>query len=120
MGEDVRLGAWAVVKHDTPQIFLAENAQVISRLIALKVVAASDPSIFAPHEIETVQDHLLHERWADAVVMWMQATDTLIDVYEEHVPIWTEDTLDREVASMAIRTSRLFERAAVNAQAATP
>lgn len=103
------LGAWAVVKHDTPQIFLAENAQVISRLIALKVVAASDHSTFEPHLVDAVREHLLHERWADAVVMWMEATDTLIDVYEEHVPIWTESRLDSEVASMAIRTARLFD-----------
>ena len=102
------LGAWAVVKHDTPQIFLAENAQVISRLIALKVVAGSNPSTFKPHLVEAVKEHLLHERWADAVLIWMEATDTLIDVYEEHVPIWTEDRLDSEVASMAIRTSKLF------------
>ncbi len=27
------LGAWAVVKHDTPQIFLAENAQVIRDIL---------------------------------------------------------------------------------------
>lgn len=107
--ESSSLGAWAVVKHDTPQIFLAENAQVISRLIALKVVAASDPATFAPHLVEAVREHLLHERWADAVVMWMEATDTLIDVYEEHVPVWTEAILDREVASMAIRTARLFD-----------
>lgn len=106
--ESGSLGAWAVVKHDTPMIFLAENAQVISRVIALKVVAASDPATFKPHCVEAVQEHLLHERWADAVLMWMEATDTLIDVYEEFVPVWTEATLDREVASMAIRTSRLF------------
>lgn len=104
----VPLGAWAVVKHDTPQIFLAENAQVISRLIALKVVAGSNPSTFKPHLVEAVKEHLLHERWADAVLIWMEANDTLIDVYEEHVPIWTEDRLDSEVASMAIRTSKLF------------
>ena len=103
------VGAWAVIKHDTPQILLAENAQVISRLIALKVVASSDPSVFKPHLVDSVRDHLLHERWADAVVMWMEATDTFIDVYEEHVPVWTEGTLDAEVASMAIRTSRLFD-----------
>ena len=109
--ESVRLGAWAVVKEDTPQIFLAENAQVISRLIALKVVAGSSASIFKAHEVETVREHLLHERWADAVLMWMEATGIYIDVYEEYVPIWTEDTLDRDVASMEIRTSRLFESA---------
>jgi len=109
VADSVRLGAWAVVKEDTPQIFLAENAQVISRLIALKVVAATDPARFKPHDIEVVRQHLLHERWADAVVMWMESTGTFIDVYEEYVPIWTEDTLDSEVASMEIRTSRLFD-----------
>jgi len=103
------VGAWAVIKHDTPQILLAENAQVISRLIALKVVASSDPSVFKAHLVDSVRDLLLHERWAEAVVMWMEATDTFIDVYEEHVPVWTEGRLDAEVASMAIRTSRLFD-----------
>ena len=97
-----------MVKHDIPQIFLAENAQVISRLLALKVVAAADPGLFARGALETVQDHLLHERWADAVLMWMEAADTVIDVYEEFVPVWTEADLDSEVASMAIRTARLF------------
>lgn len=109
---DGRPGAWAVVKEDPPQIFLAENAQVVSRLLALKVVAAADPSAFTPHALEEVQDHLLHERWAEAVVLWMEATDIVIDVYEEFVPVWTERELDREVASIAIRMSRLFAEGA--------
>ena len=97
-----------MVKEDTPRIYLAENAQVISRLLAVKVVAAAQARLFADAELEEVREHLLHERWADAVLMWMDATDTLIDVYEELVPVWTEAELDSEVASMAIRTSRLF------------
>lgn len=101
-------GAWAVVKYDTPQIYVAENAQVISRLIALKVVAATAANEFEPHRLELVRDHLLHERWADAVVMWIEATGIEIDVYEEYVPIWSEAALDSELASMEIRTSRLF------------
>ena len=44
--------------------------------------------------IGVIQDALLEERWADAVVAWMSATDTFIDVYEEYVPVWTEDDLD--------------------------
>jgi len=101
-------GAWAVVNYDTPQIFLAENAAVISRLIALKVVAASDPAVFGA-AIAAVRGHLLHERWPEAVLAWIEATGTTIDVYEEFVPVWTDRSLDEELASMAIRTSRLFE-----------
>ncbi|MEM7095912.1 MAG: hypothetical protein AAF567_23110 [Actinomycetota bacterium] len=101
-------GAWAVVNHDTPQIFLAEDAAVISRLIALKIVAASEPGIFGD-ALPAVRDHLLHQRWPDAVVAWIEATGTTIDVYEEFVRVWTHDRLDHELALMAIRTSRLFE-----------
>ena len=102
-------GAYAIVKTDPPQLFLAENAAVISRLIALKVVAQSDPDRFGPGRIGVIRDALLEERWADAVVTWMSATDTFIDVYEEYVPVWTEDDLDADLAVMEIRMSRIFD-----------
>ncbi len=101
-------GAYAIVKTDPPQLFLAENAAVISRLIALKVVALEDPSRFAPGRIGIIRDALLEERWADAVVGWMGATDTFIDVYEEYVPVWTEHDLDADLAAMEIRMARIF------------
>lgn len=106
--DSVTPGAWAVIKYDTPQIFIAENAAVISRLIALKVVASADPRQFAPHQLDLMRNHLLHEHWANAVVMWIESTGIEIDVYEEFVPIWTEEDLDSELASLEIRTSRLF------------
>jgi len=102
-------GAYAVINTEPPEVLLAENAQVISRLIAMKIVASADPALFLGHRLEDVRAHLLAERWAEAVVMWMEASDITIDVYEEYVPVWTEHDLDREVASMAIRMSRLFE-----------
>lgn len=101
-------GAWAVTREDTPQIFLAENEHVISRLLALKLVAAAQPDVFSASELDEVRDHLLHERWADAVFLWMNATDTYVDVYPGYVQVWTETDLDREMASMAIRMSRIF------------
>lgn len=102
-------GAYAIVKSDPPQLFLADNAPVISRLIAVKVVAAADPSIFGSFRDANVRQALLEERWADAVVLWMDATGVDIDVYEEYVPVWTDDDLDAEMASMEIRMSRIFE-----------
>lgn len=101
-------GAYAIVKSEPPQLFLAENAQVISRLIALKVVAASEPSTFGSFRLEQVRRALLEQRWADAVVAWMDATNTDIDVYEEFVPVWTEHDLDADLASFEIRMARLF------------
>lgn len=104
-------GAYAIVKTDPPQLFLAENAAVVSRLIALKVVAREDPARFSAGRIGPIRDALLEERWADAVLAWMGATDTFIDVYEEYVPVWTEEDLDADLASMEIRMARIFDEA---------
>ncbi|MFQ5556352.1 MAG: hypothetical protein ACE5GB_02415 [Acidimicrobiales bacterium] len=102
-------GAYAIVKTDPPRLFLAENAAVISRLIALMVVAHEEPARLAAGRAAVIRDALLEERWADAVVAWMSATDTFIDIYEEYVRVWTELDLDAELASMEIRMARIFE-----------
>jgi hypothetical protein len=102
-------GAYAIVKGDPPRILLAENGEVISRLVALQIVAAEDPAAFSPEALGAVRLALLEERWADAVVIWMETTGTFIDVYEEYVPVWTDDELDGQHASMEIRVSRIFE-----------
>jgi hypothetical protein len=93
-------GAFAIVKGDPPQM-----------LLALQVVAGADPAQFSPAELEDLRAALLEERWADAVLIWMETTGTFIDVYEEYVPVWTEAELDEEFASMEIRVSRIFDGA---------
>lgn len=102
-------GAYAIVKGDPPRILLAENGEVISRLVALQIVAAEDPGAFAPQTLAKLRAALLDERWADAVLIWMETTGTFIDVYEEYVPVWTDDELDGQHASMEIRVSRIFD-----------
>lgn len=102
-------GAVAIVKGDPPQVLLAENAAVMSRLVALRVVAATDPRAFNPDDLAAVRRALLEERWADAVVSWMEAMDTFIDVYEQYVPVWSEADLDGQFAAIEIRVARIFE-----------
>ncbi len=101
-------GAYAIVKRDPPELWLATDGEVISRLLALKVVAASDAATFEPAQLVRVRQSLLDERWADAVGEWMAATGVDIDVYEEHVPVWDEHDLDAEAAVFEIRLSWLF------------
>lgn len=103
-------GAYAIVKRDPPELWVATNGEVISRLLALKVVAATDPTVFARTELEAVRHALLEERWADAVGTWMAVTGIDIDVYEEHVRVWTNEDLDAAAAAFGIRLSRLFDR----------
>jgi hypothetical protein len=102
-------GAYAVVHGAEPQVFLAENEHVMSRLLALEVVAKSSPSQFKSRSrVEAVRSALLEERWADAMLLWMTSTGLAVDVYPESLKCWSEANLDEEQASMEIRMAPIF------------
>jgi hypothetical protein len=103
------VGAYAVVRSEDPVVFLAENADVISRVLALQLVAqlpAADVS--SPARLREMQQALLEERWADALVAWIEETGTAVDVYEEVPKVWSGAELHAEQASMEIRVAPLF------------
>jgi hypothetical protein len=102
-------GAYAVVRGEEPQVFLAESADVMNRVLALHLVAQLPAaSVSSPARLGEMRAALLEERWADAVVAWIDETGTAVDVYDEVLPVWTERDLDAEQASMEIRMAPLF------------
>lgn len=101
-------GAVAIVEGDPPHVLLADGAAVMSRLVARLVVAASDPGGFTPDRLATIREALLAERRAEAVGSWTEATGIFIDIYEQHVPVWSEADLEEEIAAREVRLSRIF------------
>jgi hypothetical protein len=92
-------------------VYLANSPDVLSRLLALELVAHSDPDLLeGAGVLERVREALLDERWADAVVLWIQATNEAVDAYPDE-PIWTEQRLDEEKASLEIRMAPIFDEA---------
>jgi phosphoenolpyruvate carboxylase len=108
-GLQARVGAYAVVRDEDPRVFLAENATVLSRVLALQVVAQLPAtSVRSPARLEEMRAALLQERWGDALIAWIEETDTPVDVYDEALIVWNSEALDAEQASMEIRMSPLF------------
>lgn len=102
-------GAYAIVRGEEPMVVLAEDAQVLSRALALTLVAQLPAArVSSPARLEEMRQSLLEERWADALVTWMEETDTSVDVYDERPTVWTGAELDEEQASMEIRVAPLF------------
>lgn len=99
--------AVAILHSDPPEVLLASNADVLSRLIALKIVAQTDPANLGAHDLSTIRDALLDGRWADAVVAWIEAGNQPIDAYPDE-DVWTEARLDEELASLEIRMQKIF------------
>lgn len=100
--------AVAIVRSDPPQVFLASNEDVLSRLVALRVVARSNPRELSAEAVERIRKALLEERWGDAVVEWIAATGDAVDAYPDE-GVWTESELDAETAALEIRLAQIFE-----------
>lgn len=99
--------AVAVTRDEPAQIMLAENDHVLSRLVALRLVAQTAPAVLGGH-LDEIRAALLEERWADAVLQWMEATGTVVDAYPDE-DVWTEERLDEDRASFEIRMAPIFE-----------
>ena len=97
--------AYAVIHDDPPIVHLAEDLDVLHRVLALKVVARADAGEFRG-SAQAVREALLDERWGDAVVAWMDATDRFIDVYTDRVA--TAADLPAELIGAQLQFSRLF------------
>lgn len=96
-----------MTRDEQAQVLLAENADVLSRLVALRWVAQTPPTALGD-QVEGIREALLEERWGDAVFLWMEATGMIVDAYPDE-DVWTEERLDHDRASFEIRMAPLFE-----------
>lgn len=78
----VRSVAVAVVRDESPQVFLAEDIDVLHWVLALEWVARADPASLDVGLRDRLRLALREERWADAVVAYMDHLGTAVDVYD--------------------------------------
>lgn len=98
--------AYAVIRGDDPQVFIAENDIVLTRLIALKVIAATEPAALGA-QLDQIREALLEERWPEALATWMDATGQIVDAYPDE-EIWTETDMEEESVAFELRMAPVF------------
>jgi hypothetical protein len=79
-----RVVACAVVRDEPPQVFVADDEETLNWVLALRLVAATDPRSLPDATVESLRAALLDERWGEAVLVWMSATSTVVDVYPSY------------------------------------
>jgi len=96
------------VHDDPPLVFIAEDEYVLTRRVALEVVASTRAEALPSRAVaERLRACLLEERWADAIFSWIEASGIAIDAYPDEI-VWTEAALDAERASLEMRMAPLF------------
>jgi hypothetical protein len=99
--------AYAVVRDEPPTVYAAETIDVLQRLLALEVVARTPPVALDRSANERMRRALLDERWADAVVEWIDTTGIAIDVYT-HLHVYSEMELPNDLIGAQLQFSPLF------------
>jgi len=100
--------AYAVTRGDEPRVFLAEDEYVLTRVIALELVAATDASRLSTIGASTIRSALLNEEWDTAVSTWISETGIIVDVYPPDLKVWTNEMLDAERTSLELRMTPIF------------
>jgi len=100
--------AYAVVHDDPPEVFAAEDVDILQWVIALEVVARTPASSLDPVVVERLREALLEERWAEGVVLWMETTGTVIDVYPDGLRVWTSSEIQPDIADVRLQFRPLF------------
>jgi hypothetical protein len=100
--------AYAVVHGEPPEVYAAEDVEVLQWVIALEVVARTPASTLHSDTVQTLRVALLEERWGEAVEVWMRMSDTVIDVYPDGLRVWTADLLQTDIANVRLQFTPLF------------
>lgn len=101
--------ATAVVHTEPASVYLADDIDVLHRVLALEVVARTDPALLNGRA-EEIREALLEERWGDAVVVWIRETGTGIDVYTNS-SVYSDDDVPADLIGAQLQFSALFRAA---------
>lgn len=99
--------AYAVVAHDPPDVYMAENIEVLHRVLAVELVAQTAAEDLGQDGADRVRQALLDERWGDAVLEWMDLRGVAIDVYT-YRHVYTGADLPPDLVGAQLQFTKLF------------
>ncbi|MDG1198741.1 MAG: hypothetical protein P8R36_04465 [Actinomycetota bacterium] len=100
--------AYAVVRSEPPEVFLATDVEVLHRVLAAELVARAASGTFDMNELTELREALLEERWGDAVSRWIACSGIEVDVYT-HLHVYSSEDLPPDLIGAQIQFSPLFQ-----------
>ena len=100
-----RVVACAVVRDDPPRVFIADDEDTLNWVLALQLIASTSARRLPDDLVELLRQAVVEERWADAVVAWMDRTGVPVDVYSS---IELYEAEDMAMAPMELQFRPLF------------
>lgn len=97
--------AVAIVHDEPPRVFMAEDQETLNWVLALHLIASTPAERFPRYLVDSFRSALLEERWADAVVAWIEHHDVAVDVYSSETLYQASDV---EMGAHELQFTPLF------------
>lgn len=100
--------AYALVPGDEEIAYIANDPEVLTRVLVSELVAKLRPDQLTSSQTQRIREALLAEDWQEAVIAWMDATGRRLNIFDDE-PIWAATDLDAERLKLELRMSPIFE-----------
>jgi len=100
--------AYAILHGDPPEVFLATDEHVLAQVLAMQLVARTDPAQLPAEVVAELRRVLLEGQWSEAVLIWIQHTDTTIDIYPSEGVVHADSLGDADVVMAELQFLPLF------------
>jgi hypothetical protein len=102
--------AYAVLRGDPPEVLVAQDVDVLHRVIALEIVAQTPASALSEEVGNKIRDALLNEEWGTAVELWMTYySREPLDVYPSGLRVWTDAQVTADLTGIELQFRPLFK-----------
>ena len=87
------------------EVLIAADEDSLGEALALEVISQTSPALLG-HNLGEIQSALMERRWADALVAWMDATGSSVDVFPDE-PI-RSSSLDEQTVELELKLTPVF------------
>lgn len=97
-----------MTRGDEPQVVVADSTATLDRVLALELVAQTEPAeIQDPVALDAIRTALLDEQWGTALAEWIGVMDEPVDVWTDRV-MWTHEMIDEELLGFEFQFAPVF------------
>jgi hypothetical protein len=105
--EEPRRVAYAVVPGEDEICFIAQDSEVLTRVVILQLVAQLRPDQVSHDQVERIRSALRGQDWQEAIIAWMDATGRRLNLFPDE-PVWTASALDEDQLRLDLPLMPIF------------
>lgn len=99
--------AYALIPGHEEIACIANDVEVLTRVVVLRLVATTRPDQYPLEKIAWIRQALRESDWEGAIAAWMEATGERVNIFPDEA-VWTDALLDEERFGLELAAAPIF------------